>query len=128
VILDTSAVIAVILKQPGFEQILKKLAAADAGGIGAPSLAETAIVLRARLGIDPRGILARFLQEFRVTTVPFGEDHWREAVESFGRYGKGIHPASLNFGDCMSYAVAKLAQQPLLCVGEDFPQTDLDIA
>jgi ribonuclease VapC len=128
VILDTSAVIAIILKQPGFEHVLQKLAAADTGGIGAPTLAETAIVLRARLGIDSRGILGRFLQEFRVITIPFGDDHWRETVEAFGRYGKGIHPASLNFGDCMSYAVAKLAQQPLLCVGEDFPQTDLDIA
>ena len=126
-ILDTSAVIAVLLKQPGFEPVFKKLAAADSAGIGAATLAETAIVLRARLGIDPRGMLGRFLQEFGITIIPFGEDHWREAAEAFGRYGKGLHAASLNFGDCMSYAVAKLAGQPLLCVGEDFTKTDLEV-
>jgi len=60
--------------------------------------------------------------------VSFGEDHWREAARAFRRFGKGRHPAALNFGDCLTYAVARLAGAPLLCVGEDFPQTDLDLA
>jgi ribonuclease VapC len=63
-----------------------------------------------------------------VITVPFGEEHWREAVKAYAAYGKGQHPAALNCGDCMTYAVAKLAARPLLCVGEDFAKTDLQIA
>ncbi|MEX2554466.1 MAG: type II toxin-antitoxin system VapC family toxin [Actinomycetota bacterium] len=60
--------------------------------------------------------------------VPFGENHWQEAVEAFERYGRGRHDASLNFGDCMSYAIARLAGEPLLCTGRDFVRTDLEIA
>jgi ribonuclease VapC len=127
-ILDTSAVIAVLLKEPGFELVFQKLAAAETIGIGAPTLAESGIVLRARLGIDPSGILGRFLQKFEIVTVPFGEDHWREAVEAYGIFGRGQHAASLNFGDCLTYAVAKLAGQPLLFIGRDFSKTDLEIA
>ncbi len=127
-ILDTSAVIAILLKEPGFEVIFKKLATAGTAGIGAPTLAETGIVLRARLGKDPAGILVRFLREFSIATVPFGEHHWREALEAYGTYGKGQHPASLNFGDCLTYAVAKLAGQSLLFAGRDFSRTDLDLA
>jgi len=75
VILDSSAVISILLKQPGFDDVLRKLIAADAAGIGTPTLAETAIVLRARLGIDPRAMMERFLQEFGITAIPFGDDH-----------------------------------------------------
>lgn len=60
--------------------------------------------------------------------MPFGEAHWREAVEAYRRFGKGRHPAGLNFGDCLTYATAKLAGEPLLFVGEDFPATDLEAA
>ena len=60
--------------------------------------------------------------------VPFGEDHWSEALDAFRRFGKGKHPAGLNLGDCFSYAVASMADQPLLCVGDDFRKTDLTVA
>ena len=60
-----------------------------------------------------------------MSVVSFSEAHWREASDAFARYGKGRHPASLNFGDCMSYAVAKLSGAPLLFVGTDFAQTDI---
>lgn len=127
-ILDTSAVIAILFKEPGFESVFQKLADAETIGIGAPTLAETGIVLRARLGRDPGFMLERFLSEFMIVTVPFGEDHWRETVEAYGRYGRGQHPAALNFGDCMTYAVARLAGQPLLFVGADFSKTDIEAA
>ena len=70
-------------------------------------------------------ILIRWLQTLEVMVVPFTELHWHEAVRAYARYGKGRHPAALNFGDCLSYAVASMAKLPLLCVGEDFKQTDL---
>ncbi len=127
-ILDTSAVIAILFKEPGFEVVVQKLADAETIGIGAPTLTETGIVLHARLGHNPGGILERFLHEFMIVTIPFGEEHWREAVEAYGMYGRGRHAASLNFGDCMTYSVAKLAGQPLLFVGTDFSKTDLHIA
>jgi ribonuclease VapC len=60
--------------------------------------------------------------------VPFGEDHWPVAVDAYARFGNGRHPASLNFGDCLTYAVARLAEQPLICVGDDFAKTGLPIA
>lgn len=127
-ILDTSALIAILFKEPGYESIFEKLACAETALIGTPTLAETGIVLRARLGRPSAGILERFLREFMVVTVPFGEEHWREAVRAYGIFGKGSHPAALNFGDCMTYAVAKLAAHPLLCVGDDFSKTDLQLA
>ena len=113
-ILDASALVAILIQEPAANDLVEKLAAAEAVGIGAPTLAEAGIVLQAKLGRDPRGILARFLQEFEVSTVPFGEDHWREAINAYRLYGKGSHPAGLNFGDCMSYAVAKLSGEALL--------------
>ena len=61
-------------------------------------------------------------------TIPFGPDHWREAVSAYARFGKGRHRARLNFGDCLSYAVAMLADQPLLCTGSDFSKTDVTLA
>ena len=127
-IIDTSAVIAILFKEPNFETVFLTLTSAETAMIGAPTLTETGIVLRARLGRQSVGILERFLREFAIMTVPFGEEHWREAVKAYSLYGKGQHPANLNFGDCMSYSVAKLAAQPLLSVGDDFRKTDLQIA
>lgn len=127
-IVDTSAVMAVFFQERGFEVLVDKLATSDATGMGTPTLAETGIVLQARLGRDPRTLLARFLEEFGITPVSFGEHHWREAVDAYGRFGRGRHPAALNFGDCLSYATARLADQALLCVGNDFARTDVVLA
>lgn len=124
-ILDSSALLAVIFREPGFERLLDGIHAADLVAAGAPTLAETGIVLHARLGEASRGLLERLLDELGVQEIAFGEVHWREAVEAFRRFGKGQHPAALNFGDCMAYATASLAAEPLVYVGEDFSRTDL---
>jgi ribonuclease VapC len=65
--------------------------------------------------------------EFDVHAVPFGDEHWRQAAVAFARYRKGRHPAALDFGDCLTYAVAKLSEMPLLCAGGAFAQTDLEL-
>jgi ribonuclease VapC len=96
-------------------------------GIGTPTLAETGLVLAARLRRDPRDLVVRLLDEFSITEIPFGDEHWKEAVEAYLRFGKGRHKAQLNFGDCLTYAVARLAAEPLLFTGNDFAQTDLDL-
>jgi ribonuclease VapC len=127
-IIDSSALVAVTFQEPGYEDLIAKLAAAPSAGIGTPTLTETGIVLASRLRRDPRDLLTRMLGEFGVSEVPFGEEHWREAISAYWRFGKGRHRAQLNFGDCLTYAVARLADEPLLCVGDDFAQTDVDIA
>jgi ribonuclease VapC len=123
-ILDTSAVVAIVMKESGSEELLRTMTGGNAA-IGTGTLAETAIVLSARLGYDARALLSRFLAEASIAIIPFGESHYSAAVDAWLRYGKGRHPASLNFGDCLSYAVARLANEPLLFVGEDFAQTDI---
>lgn len=127
-ILDTSAVLAVVFKEPGFEAVVTKIAAADSLAIAAPTVVEAAIVLEARLGREARGMLLRLLDEWQVAIVPFAEDHWKEAADAYARFGRGRHRAALNFGDCLAYAVASLAAQPLLAVGDDFSRTELPLA
>jgi ribonuclease VapC len=127
-ILDSSAIVAIVFREPGFETVVERLASTETAAAGAPTLAETGIVLSARLKRDARGLLERLLQEFGIQSVPFSEEHWRAAHDAFLRFGKGRHPARLNFGDCLSYATAKLADQPLLFVGGDFAKTDIAVA
>jgi ribonuclease VapC len=128
VIVDSSALVAVVFQEPGYESLLGKLTAPGPKGAGVPTLAETAIVLAVRLGADPDPVILRLLEELDIAQVPFGESHWREALRAFRRFGRGHHPAGLNFGDCLSYAVAHVAQEPLLFAGDDFARTDVQIA
>lgn len=127
-IIDSSAIVAIILQEPGYETLADAISIAPEKGISAPTLVECGIVLSARLGTDSRGLLARFLREANVSIVPFTGAHFDTAVGAWLRFGKGRHPAALNFGDCMSYAVARLAEMPLLCVGGDFSKTDALLA
>jgi ribonuclease VapC len=127
-ILDSSAILAIVFAEQGFEGLIERILAAELVGAGTPTLSEAGIVLVSKLGPAGRGILERFLDEFAVTTIPFGEDHWRSAVDAFDRFGRGRHPASLNFGDCLAYSTARLAALPLLYVGDDFAQTDIEAA
>lgn len=126
--LDSSAVVSVIRREQNYEPLVKALEGAGRIGIGTPTLTESSIVLVRRYGAAGRSILSRFLGENRVITIPFDERHWVVAAEAFIRYGKSRHPAALNYGDCMTYATARLARAPLLFVGEDFAQTDLTAA
>ena len=126
-IIDSSAVLAVIGKEPGHEPIIHELAASTRTRIGAPTQLETGIVLTARLGPRGRTVLARFLQENGIQTVAFGEEYAAVALDAYSRFGKGRRPAGLNFGDCCAYATASMAGEQLLCVGNDFRQTDLPL-
>jgi len=128
VILDSSAVIAILLKQPGYERLRDRLATSEQARIGAPTVLESSMVLCARLGRAGKTLLARFLEEAEIEVVEFTADHWTVAADTFIHYGKGRHRAGLNFGGCTTYAVARLAGEPLLCLGDDFPATDLELA
>jgi ribonuclease VapC len=128
VILDRSAVVAIMLREPGWEHLLARMRDAPRLGIGAPTLLEAGIVVSARVGDDARGRLARLLLESGIVVLPVTDAHFGVAMEAWLRYGKGRHPAALNFGDCLAYATAVVAGEPLLCVGDDFPQTDCPLA
>ena len=124
-ILDTSAILSVLLGEPGYDVLLRKMSDAPFLAVGGPTLVEAAMVLGSRLGRDARPLVNEFLREAEVEVVPFGRDHYEIAVDAFRRYGKGRHAAGLNFGDCLTYAVARLSGLPLLFTGDDFSQTDL---
>jgi ribonuclease VapC len=124
-VLDTSAIVAVIRDEPEAGRLLEAIATASEIGVGAPTLTEASVVLGRRYGPAGHLTLTRFLEENRVIDIPFGRDHWTVSAEAFLRFGKGRHPAALNLGDCMTYATAKVAEAPLLFTGEDFAQTDV---
>ena len=85
-------------------------------------------MLSARLERNTQGLLANFIQETETVVIPFTQAHYSAAHQAWLNYGKGRHPAALNFGDCAAYATALLAREPLLCTGGDFAQTDLWLA
>ena len=124
-VLDSSALIAIIMAEPGCDDLLAKIRAAAPVGIGAPTVVETTMVLSRRLDGDPAPLLTELLAEMDVEVIPFTQEHGRVALNAFMRFGKGRHPAALNFGDCLVYAVASIAHRPLLYVGSDYAQTDL---
>ena len=74
------------------------------------------------------GILARLVHEAGLAIIPFTDEHWPLAIQAYARFGKGRHAAALNYGDCLTYAIARFAGQPLLFVGDDFTKTDLTAA
>ncbi len=86
---------------------------------------ETSMVVLGRHGEEKLQDLRDFCARSAIHVVPFGPEHVDLALDAFRRYGKGRHPASLNFGDCFSYALAKATGEPLLFKGDDFSQTDI---
>ena len=128
--LDSSALVALVMAEQPASAVFQALAAASTRAIGAPTLVEAAMVLTGRRAAGPPSAasdLSLVMARFEVAVVPFGQDHWLAAWAAFLRYGKGRHPAGLNFGHCLTYAVATLSGLPLLCVGDDFAQTDLEL-
>ena len=121
-IVDTSALVALIQEEPAAAQVAAVLARARNPLIAAPALAETLIVLTARHGPVARTIFERLRVEINLGVQRFGEEHAAAAQRAYLRFGTGRHPAGLNFGDCMTYAAADLAQDPLLAIGDDFPR------
>jgi ribonuclease VapC len=127
-ILDTSAILAIVFREPEEHEFTRKIGGAPTVGIGAPTLAETLIVLAARLGPMAQPLLYGLLDRSGIVVVSFEPPHVQLAMEAWLRFGRGRHPAALNFGDCLAYATARLAGRPLLCKGEDFSRTDLALA
>jgi len=125
VILDSSALVAIVMAEPGADALLHKIRNATVRGIGAPTLLEASIVLAARLRGDPSVLLFELLRELDVEIVSFTREHSEIALSAFLNFGKGRHHAALNFGDCLAYAAASAAKEALLFVGADFSKTDI---
>ena len=126
-ILDASALATVFLEEPNKDRFLDYIEEAEACRIGAPTLLEATMVLTGRMGDQGRALLSAFLQRRNVDILSFTEAHWHVAQSAFVRFGKGRHPAALNLGDCMTYAIAYVAGEPLLCTCDDFRRTDLEL-
>ena len=124
---DTSAIIAVLLGEPEADEFRRMLLTNEPYVIG-PILLETVMVLSRRIPTKPDEWLLAFLFSIGAETIPFDQQMTVLAQEAFLTFGKGRHPAKLNFGDCMSYALAKSQGMPLLFKGDDFALTDVERA
>lgn len=127
-ILDSSAVVGILCREPGHLVLLEKVISADTLGMGTPTIFESAMVLTIKLRLDGMAMVNEFLRESGARAISFTDQHASIAFGAYLRYGKGRHKAALNFGDCCSYSVAKVSGQPLLYVGHDFAKTDLPAA
>ncbi|WP_421405395.1 type II toxin-antitoxin system VapC family toxin [Agrobacterium fabrum] len=125
--LDTSVLIAIMLDEPEAEAFKAVLRQEPSIIVGWPTLFETRVVLTAKRFSNPGEIVTLFSNAPNITAVAFDGKHYLAAEVALERYGKGRHPASLNMGDCFSYAVAAVAKAPLLFKGQDFGQTDLKL-
>lgn len=124
-VVDTSAVVAILQAEPGSDRLVEQLVAATSRLMSAATRVEVGIVLEARFGPGGADVLARLLRDADITVVPVGEEDAQRALGAWRRFGKGRHPAALNYGDCFAYALAESSGSPLLCTGDDFAATDL---
>jgi ribonuclease VapC len=124
-VIDSSALIAVLRREPEEQEFLNAIKLASSRLLSASTRVETGIVALALAGEVGLEQVDALLETLRVETVPLSADHARLAIDAFRHFGKGRHPAGLNFGDCFSYALAKATGEPLLFKGDDFAQTDI---
>ena len=126
IVIDTSAIVATSLDEPEAE-LFHSLVSREEILVGWPTLLEARMVLADKNFPNAGAIIKQLVDLPNVTAVDFGERHYYAAEKAFDRFGKGRHPASLNIGDCYSYAVAAVSKAPLLFKGHDFGQTDLKL-
>jgi len=124
-IIDTSAIIAILAGEPDAAHFAQMIELDPAPRIGAPALLEASMVLTRWFGDGAEAALDAFVRESAAEIVAFDLPQLRAAQSAYRQYGKGRHPAGLNFGDCMSYALAQVCGEELLFKGEDFAQTDI---
>lgn len=127
-VIDTSSLICIILGEPEAPIHVAALVDQTNNSISAVNWFESMLVVRSRRGEAGKIELDNLLVLARAEIVPVDFTTAQLAYDAWLRFGKGRHPASLNFGDCFSYALAKLRGEPLLFKGEDFSKTDLKAA
>ena len=127
-IIDTSALISILVGEPASVRLIAALEAASSRKISAASVAEASLVLLGRYGDAGEAQLDRLLQTLNAEIIPVDVSQVAAARDAAARYGRGRHAAALNYGDCFSYALSICTSEPLLFVGVDFSQTDVDVA
>ena len=127
-IVDTSAILAILFREPDAEHYAKAIALASSRRMSVATLVEATIVLESRGGAAAGYELDAFLEEAEIELEPVTLEHTQVARRAWRRFGKGNHPAGLNFGDCCVYALAQVTREPLLFKGQDFALTDVDVA
>lgn len=124
-IVDTSALLCILLREPDRTVFVEALRL-NAGKLSVASYVEAALKLIANKEYpEPNVVLAAAVDAFGIVLVPVDVEQARVAVDARLRYGKGRHPADLNYGDCFAYALAKVTGEPLLYKGDDFARTDV---
>lgn len=126
-VLDTSAIIAILVAEPEADRLVTALEADPIRLVSAATVVEASLVLLGRYGEPGEAMLDRFLRSIGAEVVPVGEEHVVLARDAAVRFGRGRHQAALNFGDCFTYALASAREEPLLCTGDDFRRTDLTL-
>ena len=124
-VVDTSAVIAILLGEPETAPFIRALADDPKRMISAFNALESAIGIEAKKGEAGGRELDLMLHRARIEIIALNGDQVELALKAWRKYGKGNHPAGLNIGDCCAYALAKFSGEPLLFKGEDFGQTDI---
>ena len=124
-VVDTSALIAILCGEPATESFVRALADDPKKMISAFNALESAIVIEVRKGEAGGRELDLLLHRARIEIIAFNGDQMELALTAWRKYGKGNHPAGLNIGDCCAYALAKYSGEPLLFKGNDFNQTDI---
>jgi ribonuclease VapC len=126
IVVDTSAMIAILTREPDYRALLSLLDGAERRLLSALTYYETGIVMRMRLGEPGLDDLHNLVQEISAEIVPFDHAHARAALAAYARCGKGLDPqARLNLCDCAAYALATALNAPLLFKGQDFAATDV---
>ncbi len=126
-VIDTSAVMAILTREPAAERLVAALDADPTRLISAATVVEASLVLLGRYGDAGEPLLDRLLRGIGAEVVPVGDDQVTLARDAALRFGRGRHPAALNFGDCFSYALSLSRGEPLLFVGDDFARTDVEV-
>ena len=127
-IVDSSAVLAVLFGEPDAERYERAIAEASHRRMSVANLLEAAIVVESRSGAEAGNELDFVLERASIELVPVTLEHVQAARRAWRRFGKGNHPAGLNLGDCFAYALAEIAREPLLFKGGDFELTDIEAA
>ena len=125
-VIDTSALLAILLNEPEAPQLVKAIMGAERAVVGTPSLVEAAAVMLAKKGPGGEVALDALLERLGIDSDPFTEDGARLARLAYSRFGKGVgSPGVLNYGDCLAYGMAMASREPLLFKGDDFSKTDV---
>ena len=127
-IVDTSAVAAVLFDEPDSARYAAAIAQAAGRRMSAANILETVLVVEGRSGIAGGQELDIFMETAAIEIVPVTLEQVQAARVAWRRYGKGNHPAGLNFGDCFAYALSEISGEPLLYKGDDFALTDVESA